>query len=192
MFENTSHDHHVDQGSGNNSSGPKLINLVISLVVELNHQRANLTAALHYSPDSSKQEFAQFYGVFLEAYKLTDSLISPELKKQIVDWVEVASIERTGTGAKDRKMGLDLSGKLIDELTNLGLLQLFEEHVAPPFLFDFDLRMAKAIIANADKRAAELQEDPEPGPTVPEEEDKDRLAEVERRKERRRERRASR
>jgi hypothetical protein len=164
----------VSAGRGSGESGAqgglKLINLVISLVVELNRQRSLLIADLHYSSDLSKKTFSSFYSVFIEVYNLTSTLIPKELSVEISKWIADSSEVGAGNNAVTRKTGIALAEKVINSLGNLGLLQLFEEHVAPPFLFDFDLLAAKDKIAAADAadklKAEQIANGPVPGPSI--------------------------
>lgn len=155
-------------GEGSSTGGRlHLINLVVLQVVELNRQRAILMSDLAYSSDLTKSSYSAFYRIFMEVYKLTDTLISEDLNKELGNWITATGTrESTATAAELRKRGLDLAEKLVDELSKLGLLQLFEEQVAPPFLFDFDLLAAKDIIASveaeAKRKAAEAAAAPQP------------------------------
>lgn len=145
-------DPHNPGGEGSAPGGRlRLINLVVLQVVELNRQRSILLSALHYSSDLTKTNYSAFYTVFLEVYKLTQTLISDDLNKELNNWVIASTSGDTKISKSDlRRKGLELADKLVDELSELGLLQLFEEQVAPPFLFDFDLLDAKAKILSAD------------------------------------------
>lgn len=154
-------DPHNPGGEGSSPGGRlHLINLVVMQVVELNRQRSILLADLAYSSDLTKSSYTTFYRIFMEVYKLTDTLISKELTKELGTWIAATSTREGPTpSAELRKRGVDLAEKLVDELSKLGLLQLFEEQVAPPFLFDFDLLAAKDIIAAVEaetKRKEEL------------------------------------
>lgn len=154
-------DPHSPGGEGSSPGGRlHLINLVVMQVVELNRQRSILLSDLAYSSDLTKSSYTNFYRVFMEVYKLTDTLISKDLTKELGTWIAATSTREGPTpSAELRKRGVELAEKLVDELSKLGLLQLFEEQVAPPFLFDFDLLAAKDIIAAVEaeeKRKAAL------------------------------------
>jgi len=82
-------------------------------------------------------------------------MISPGLSKEINSWIETAASSETPNTPETRRSGLALSDKLLDELTKLGLLQLFEEQVSPPFMLDFDLEERKERMSQADREKAE-------------------------------------
>ena len=129
-------------------------------VVELNRQRALLLSDLQYSSDFTKKTFSDFVAVFVEVFKLTSTMVSPELHHEIDGWVSRGT---TGNNTPiTRKAGLNLSEKLLDELTNLGLMQLFEEQVAPPFMLDFDLEERKEKVEAEKEAAKRALEEPVP------------------------------
>lgn len=133
----------------------RLINLVIMQTIELNRQRSLLLSELHYNTDVSKQSYTPFYSFFLEVYELTHALLPAELDTKIKKWINSMDRSQIKDNAMGiRKEGLDLAEELIKKLSDLGLLQMFEEQVAPPFIFDFDLLAAKDKIAAADAQAA--------------------------------------
>jgi hypothetical protein len=147
-----------DENSGSEShqggAQLQLINLLIMQVVELNRQRALLLTSLQYGGDVTKRAFSNFMSVFIEVFKLTSTMISEDLVKEVDTWIEAAASTTTPNTATTRKEGIDLADKLLSELTRLGLLQLFEEQVAPPFMLDFDLEERKEKMAEeADKKA---------------------------------------
>ena len=114
-------DPHNPGGEGSAPGGRlRLINLVVLQVVELNRQRSILLSALHYSSDLTKTNYSAFYTVFLEVYKLTQTLISDDLNKELNNWVIASTSGDTKISKSDlRRKGLELADKLVDELSEL-------------------------------------------------------------------------
>jgi hypothetical protein len=110
-------------------------------ITELSRQRSLLYSALQYSSDVTKADYQGFYSLFLQVYDLVSTVIKPELATEINSWQKLG-VETSNN--KDLRMGgLELAKKLIDELRDLGLLQVFEDSVKPPFMFDFELEEYK-------------------------------------------------
>ena len=142
-------------GSGpNHGSDLQLINLLVLQIGELIRQTSILTSSLQYNPDFGKTEFLTFYSIFLEVHYLTGSLVSAKLKTRIDTWVKQCSIGKPD--GPTRRMGLSISTDLIEELRGLGLMQLFEEPVAPPFMQDFGLEEYEEELAKEELAKEEL------------------------------------
>lgn len=129
------------RGGGAGATRLQLVNVLMVQITELSRQRSLLYSALQYSSDVTKADYQGFYSLFLQVYDLVSTVIKPELATEINSWQKLG-VETSNN--KDLRMGgLELAKKLIDELRDLGLLQVFEDSVKPPFMFDFELEEYK-------------------------------------------------
>ena len=129
--------------TGSGSTRLQLINVLLVQITELSRQRSLLLSALQFSTDVTKADYSGFYSLFLQVYDLVSTMIPEKLSKDIKDW-QLQGVAVVNN--KDLRLkGLDLAEETIDALRDLGLLQVFEEPVKPPFMFDFELEEYKEI-----------------------------------------------
>jgi len=129
------------RGGGAGATRLQLVNVLMVQITELSRQRSLLYSALQYSSDVTKADYQGFYSLFLQVYDLVSTVIKSELATEINSWQKLGV--ETSNNKDLRMVGLELAKKLIDELRDLGLLQVFEDSVKPPFMFDFELEEYK-------------------------------------------------
>jgi hypothetical protein len=163
--------------TGDQGTPLNLHNLLIMDLVALISARSKVLSELKFTSDTSRQNWSRFYALFMEVFDLTSTMLDDKLKEELTEWI---SSDVKTTKASERLVGVDKAGKLIDYLTNLGILKLFSEPVDPPFMLDFagldeidlDVGKRKSVPkkeepALAEKTPAEVTEPQEPEEEVP-------------------------
>jgi hypothetical protein len=125
-----------EQGEHGTGSKFQLIQLLLLNTTELIRQHSLLTTALRYNSCFTKSEFTNFHSTFLEVYQLSKGMLPSTLVNKVEAWIKEGSNK---VNADTDKKGLKLADELIQALQGVGLLQLFEEPIAPPFMSDVEL-----------------------------------------------------
>jgi len=158
--------------TGDQGTPLNLHNLLIMDLVSLISARSKVLSELKFTSDTSRQNWSRFYALFMEVFDLTSTMLDEKLKEELNEWI---SSDVKTTKAAERLVGVDKAGKLIDYLTELGILKLFSEPVDPPFMLDFagldeidlDVGKKKGEPKKEEPKPAEVSESKEPDEEVP-------------------------